>query len=89
MHFLSNHKQRAVFNERNTSMKYTQAFKDHVLARYTSGEPTAQILNDTGISKATLYDWINKYTEQQKSDEINPNMIRQQQRECETLQCCV
>lgn len=70
-------------------MKYTQTFKDHVLARYASGEPIARILNDTGISIATLYDWINKYAGQQKSDEINPNTIRQQQHEYESLQSCV
>ena len=45
---------------------YTQEEKQAVIKRVISGEPSAHILADTGISKSTFYGWLRTYREEQE-----------------------
>lgn len=47
--------------------KYDEKEKQTVINRYISGEPSASILDDTGIPKSTFYSWLRIYCEEQKS----------------------
>jgi transposase-like protein len=37
---------------------YTQEEKQAIIERFMSGEPSANILADTGIPKSTFYGWL-------------------------------
>ena len=45
---------------------YSEELKRQVIERYLSGESSASILTDTGITKSTFYSWIRNYQEKQK-----------------------
>lgn len=45
---------------------YPEEVKLQVIERYMSGEPTANILAETGTAKRTSYSWVRIYQEKQK-----------------------
>ena len=47
---------------------YTQEEKQSLIDRFMSGEPSANILTDTGIPKSTFYGWLHAYREVQEAD---------------------
>ena len=44
---------------------YTSEQKQSVIDRFIYGEPSANILADTGIPKSTFYSWLRAYREEQ------------------------
>lgn len=44
-------------------MYYSDKFKKDVVNRYLNGESVPKIHNDTGVSKSTIYEWINSSKE--------------------------
>lgn len=55
---------------------YTQEEKQSVIDRFISGEPSANILADTGIPKSTFYAWLHNYREEQEADKRKAVNIR-------------
>lgn len=43
------------------NQRYTQKQKDDVIKRYLSGEQVMSIHKRTGISRSTIYGWINEH----------------------------
>lgn len=64
---------------------YTQEQKNNILERYWSGEKVSNILNDTGIAKSTLYEWIKTYRKKE-SKPINMTSFRILKQRCEILE---
>ncbi len=44
-------------------MYYSDKFKKDVVNRYLNGESVPKIHKDTGVSKSTIYEWINSSKE--------------------------
>ena len=42
--------------------KYTQEFKEQMVAQYKSGTPARELVRRYGMSKSTLHKWIGDYT---------------------------
>ena len=42
--------------------KYTQEFKEQMVAQYKSGTPARELVQRYGMSKSTLHKWIGDYT---------------------------
>lgn len=42
--------------------KYTQEFKEQMVAQYKSGTPDRELVQRYGMSKSTLHKWIGDYT---------------------------
>ena len=42
--------------------KYTQEFKEQMVAQYKSGTPARELVQRYGMSKSTLHKWIVDYT---------------------------
>ena len=55
---------------------YTQEEKQAFIDRFMSGEPSANILSDTGMPKSTFYGWLRAYREEQESDKRKTVNIR-------------
>lgn len=55
---------------------YTQEEKQAVIDRVISGEPSAHILDDTGIPKSTFFGWLRAYRAEQKADNRRTINIR-------------
>ena len=55
---------------------YTQEEKQTVIDRFMSGEPSANILAETGIPKSTFYGWLRAYREEQEFDKRKTVNIR-------------
>ncbi len=55
---------------------YTQEEKQTIIDRFMSGEPSANILADTGIPKSTFYGWLRAYREEQEADKRKTVNIR-------------
>ena len=61
---------------------HTKEEKAKYVKRYLSGESIKDILQDAGISKSTLYNWIQQ-SKQQKSNKFNLQEFRILQNKCE------
>lgn len=44
-------------------MYYSDKFKRNIVNRYLTGESVPEIYKDTGVSKNTIYEWINSSKE--------------------------
>ena len=55
---------------------YTKEEKQAIIDRFMSGEPSANILADTGIPKSTFYGWLRAYREEQEADKRKTVNIR-------------
>ena len=55
---------------------YTQEEKQAIIGRYMSGEPSGNILAETGIPKSTFYGWLREYREKQEADKRKTVNIR-------------
>lgn len=55
---------------------YTQEEKQAIIDRFISGEPSANILADTGIPKRTFYGWLRAYREKQDASKQKTVNIR-------------
>lgn len=42
--------------------KYTQEFKEQMVAMYKAGTPARELVGRYGMSKSTLHKWISDYT---------------------------
>lgn len=40
-------------------MYYNEEFKRNVVSRYIAGDSVPTIHKDTGVSRSTIYEWIN------------------------------
>ena len=56
--------------------KYSSSEKQAVLARYSSGEPVSAISVNTGISRSTIYSWVEKRRADSKKKEYTNHDIQ-------------
>jgi len=56
--------------------RYTDQFKKQIVNLYNNGKPLSEIIKEYGMTRASVYNWINKYNstgsfkpEDNKSDE--------------------
>ena len=64
---------------------YSEEQKKEILSRYRSGETLSSICKNTGISKSTLYSWLNA-DNTTKRKPINMTDVRILKQRCEKLE---
>lgn len=67
---------------------YTLAFKNEIIKRFTGGETISNIAKSTGLSRSTIYIWINNAQdkENQKTKPINFRMLNDLNVKCKIQQ---
>ena len=63
---------------------YTQETRTNVINMYLQGESVTSIHNSTGISRTTLYNWINTYSAKNKL--LNVSDYNKLKMHCEKLE---